>query len=179
MNKIRNIFSITILFSILFSFSGFSMINNDFKPTTPATEKTSNFKWIWLSDTECVQFNAEGTQRKSDIERKNQIVTLSHWIEPTGKGDEYQRKTRDTYCGKWSQSEEGTRLFIFDDYTIPVGITKIDGALYAFNSYGELKEGYEYYDGLKTAADGLVKADSVEFMQWITTQYLPECTSHE
>jgi len=42
-----------------------------------------------------------------------------------------------------------------------------------------LKAGYEYYDGIKTEEDGLVKVDSAEFTQWLATQYLPECTSHE
>uniref|UniRef100_UPI001652C1DE hypothetical protein n=1 Tax=Serratia marcescens TaxID=615 RepID=UPI001652C1DE len=88
-------------------------------------------------------------------------------------------KARDTYSGKWSQSPDGIWSFEFDDKTIPVGVTKIDGVLYAFTGYGELKEGYEYYDGLKTGADGLVKADSAEFTQWLATQYLPECTSHK
>lgn len=179
MNKIKRIFSIAILLSLVISFNGFAMINNEFKPVTPATEKTSNLKWIWLNDTECVQFDAEGTSTKSDIERRNKIVTLSHWIEPTGNGDEYQRKTRETYSGKWSQSADGVWSFTFDDYTIPVGVTKIDGVLYAFTGYGELKAGYEYYTSFKTEADGLVKADSAEFTQWLTTQYLPECTSHE
>ncbi len=87
--------------------------------------------------------------------------------------------SRYTYSGKWSQSSEGIWSFEFDDKTIPVGVTKIDGVLYAFTGYGELKADYEYYDGLKTEADGLVKADSAEFALWLTTQYLPECTSHE
>jgi len=58
-------------------------------------------------------------------------------------------------------------------------VTKIDGVLYAFNAFGELKDEYKYYDELKTGADGLVKADSADFMNWLSTQYLPECTSHE
>lgn len=179
MNKIRRIFSVTILLSLLFSFNGLAMINNEFKPVTPDTERSNVFKWIWLNDNECVRFNAAEAVKRSDIERKNEVVTLSHWIEPIEKGDTYQRKVRDSYSGKWSQAEDGVWSFAFDDNTIPVGVTKIDGVLYAFNTYGELKTGYEYYTGIKTEADGLVKADSAEFTQWLGTQYLPECTSHE
>lgn len=179
LNKIRRLFSITILLSLLFSFNGFAMINNEFEPVTPSTEKSSAFKWIWLNDNDCVRFNAENLKTKSDIDRMNKVVTLSRWIEPTGVGEEYQRKSRDTYSGKWSQSTDGIWSFEFDDKTIPVGVTKIDGILYAFTGYGELKDGYEYYPGLKTGSDGLVTTDSAEFTQWLSTQYLPECTSHE
>lgn len=177
MNKIRRIFSMTMLLSLLISFNGFAMINNEFEPTTPATEKSSTYKWIWLNDDECVQFYTGENIKKSDIERKNAVVTLSHWIEPTKKGDNYQRKVRDTYAGTWIQSTEGTWSFTFDDKTIPVGVTKIDGVLYAFNGYGELKDGYEYYTGYKTGADGLVTANDEVFKQWLSTQYLPECTT--
>lgn len=40
-------------------------------------------------------------------------------------------------------------------------------------------EGYEYYDGLTTGADGVVNSDNPEFLAWLDTQYVPACTSHE
>lgn len=103
---------------------------------------------------------------------------LPQWAE-NGKDGYGVVKNRDTYSGKWSQATDGVWSFAFDDCTIPVGVTKIDGVLYAFNTYGELKADYEYYEGLKTAADGLVTSDNPDFLNWLGTQYLPECTSHE
>lgn len=114
---------------------------------------------------------------RSEIEKRYNLGIIETWADKVN--GIYQKKNRDTYSGKWSQSTEGIWSFEFDDETIPVGVTKIDGVLYAFTGYGELKEGYEYYTGFKTEADGLVKADSAEFTQWLATQYLPECTSHE
>jgi len=190
MKLLKKIFILTFILSAFASLSAFAAQDLDFtkryEPKTPAKEekhedRTLDFRWAWLEDDLCVRFKiASENITKADLQRRYDIGSLSLWGEwASDTGTESRRKTRDTYSGKWSQSAEGIRSFVFDDYTIPVGVTKIDGVLYAFNSYGELKEGYDYYSGLKTAADGLVKADSAEFTQWLTTQYLPECTSHE
>ncbi len=178
----RTLLILSMLLSLLFSFNVLAMNNVYMEPVrpTPQNEKSndsnpSEYRWTWLNDETCVRFRFG--QKKAEVERQYNIGTLETWRNRTdGK---YQPKTRDTYSGKWSQSSEGTWSFEFDDKTIPVGVTKIDGVLYAFTGYGELKAGYEYYDGIKTEADGLVKADSAEFTQWLATQYLPECTSHE
>lgn len=183
MKMMRKFFTITVVISLLFSFNGFAMINNEYTPNNPATEKKNedrslDFRWVWLNDNECVQFNVDENYKRSAIEKKNEVVGLSHWIVDDGNNN-YNRKTRDTYSGKWSQAEDETWSFEFDDHTIPVGVTKIDDVLYAFNTFGELKEGYEYYDGLTTGADGVVNSDDPEFLAWLETQYVPACTSHE
>jgi hypothetical protein len=183
MKRINKLIVYTLILSTLFSFNVFAMNNKntgEVEWPTPQNEKTYedetlNKKWTWLSDELCVQFY-KGYD-KSLIEKWYNRGLVTVWGEK--RDGVYQRKTRDTYSGKWLQSSEGIWSFEFDDKTIPVGATKIDGVLYAFTGYGELKDGYEYYTGLKTAADGLVKADSAEFTQWIATQYLPDCTSHE
>ena len=154
----------------------------DFLYPQPANEqrnedKSQSYGWTWISDEVCVRFMMNEATKKSGIQRRYEAGAVSTWRKQTNTGSE--GKIRDTYAGKWSQSTDGIWSFEFDDKTIPVGVTKIDGVLYAFTGYGELKEGYEYYNGLKTEADGLVKADSAEFTQWLSTQYLPECTSHE
>jgi len=180
LNRIRQIFTVTLLLSLLLSFNGFAMINNEFEPVTPATEEKQDNdsrdfnRWVWINDGECVQFNASEDTKLASIKKKNEVAPLLHWVEFVNGS--YQRKVRDTFSGKWTQAANGIWSFTFDDCTIPVGVTKIDGVMYAFNTYGELKEGYEYYPGIKTEADGLAKADNVEFVQWIETQYLPECT---
>lgn len=178
--KLFKIPAIAILLILLFSFNTYAMnnVNNVFTPATPENESENiNYRWTWLNDELCVQFNPKSHAPKSRLEDSWNNGMLSRWIEYSdGK---YQAKIRDIYSGKWNQSPDGIWSFEFNDKTIPVGATKIDGVVYAFNSYGELSEGYEYYAGLKTAADGLVTADSAEFTQWITTQYLPDCTSHE
>ena len=149
-------------------------------PPTPITEQryedeTLNNRWTWLNDSTCIRFSGYG--KRSSLEKQFEAGLLSRWVER--KENNWEVKIRDTYAGKWSQSSEGIWSFEFDDKTIPVGVTKIDGVLYAFNGYGELKEGYEYYTGLKTGADGLVTANTEEFNQWLSTQYLPECTSRK
>ena len=149
------------------------------KISTPQSEKSdddkSDYRWTWLNDNVCVRFNKG--YNKDNIKMQYEIGTLATWRDRVSEN--WVGKTRESYSGKWSQSADGIRSFTFDDCTIPVGVTKIDGILYAFNTYGELKAGYEYYTGFKTEADGLVKADSAEFTQWLGTQYLPDCTSHE
>lgn len=171
-----------ILLSLLFSFNSYAMeniMNGDFVRPTPLNESESSvFRWTWISDKSCVKFTAREKETVNHLLKMFEMGMLSQWAE-NGKDGYGVVKARDTYSGKWSQSPDGIWSFEFDDKTIPVGVTKIDGVLYAFTGYGELKEGYEYYDGLKTGADGLVKADSAEFTQWLATQYLPECTSHK
>lgn len=190
MKLLKKIFILSFILSALVSLSAFAAQNLDltkrYEPKKPATEekhedRTLDYRWSWIKDDLCVRFKiASENITKDDLQSRFDSGAISLWGEwVSDKGMESRRKTRDTYSGKWYQSSDGIRSFVFDDYTIPVGVTKIDGILYAFNSYGELKEGYEYYDGIKTAANGLVTADSVEINQWLTTQYLPECTSHE
>lgn len=190
MKLLKRIFLLSFILSTFTSLCAFAAGSpNDMKLPKiplPSTEikhedRTIDYRWTWIKDDLCVRFKiASENITKSDLQRRYDIGSISLWSEwdPNNMSNNWV-KIRDTYSGKWSQSAEGTRSFIFDDYTIPVGVTKIDGILYAFNSYGELKEGYEYYSGIKTEADGLVKADSAEFTQWLTTQYLPECASHE
>lgn len=171
-----------ILLSLLFSFNSFAMesiMNGDFVRPTPLNEsETSGFKWTWINDASCVKFAARENETQTHLLKMYEFGMLSQWAE-NGTAEKANVVSRYTYSGRWSQSSEGIWSFEFDDKTIPVGVTKIDGVLYAFTGYGELKSDYEYYDGLKTEADGLVKADSAEFTQWLATQYLPECTSHE
>lgn len=182
MKMIKRIFTVTIIISLLFSFNGFAMINNEYVPNNPATEKKNedrslDYRWVWLNDNECVQFNVDENAKREVIEKKNELVGLSHWI--VEEESNYVRKSRDTYSGKWTQAENGIWSFKFDDKTIPVGVTKIDDVLYAFNTFGELVDGYEYYGGLTTGADGVVNSDNPEFLAWLETQYVPACTSHD
>lgn len=185
MKILTKLFILPILVSMLFSFNVFAMVNEYKDPIRPTPlneekhdDRTLDNRWIWLDDETCVQFRLTENTKVSDIKRRYDVGLLRRWAE-NGTVQGPKIITRDTYSGKWSQSSEGIWSFEFDDKTIPVGVTKIDGVLYAFTGYGELKAGYEYYDGIKTEADGLVKADSAEFTQWLATQYLPECTSHE
>ncbi len=176
---------ITILLITIFSFNAFAMKNEYIAPErqTPLNEKKNeerslDFRWTWLNDDSCVQFKTNEDVNKARIEKMYELGALPQWAED-GKDGYGVVKKRYTYYGTWVQAADGIWSFTFDDCTIPVGVTLIDGVLYAFNTYGELKTDYEYYDGLKTDADGLVKANSAEFTQWLATQYLPECTSHE
>jgi len=187
MKKIKIISSLTVLFIMLFSFNIFAMERDyvkDPERPTPQNEikyedRIRNYEWIWLNDELCVRFRTLENTNISSIQRQYDMGVVSAWRDETNTTTNWKAKKRDTYSGKWTQAADGIWSFTFDDCTIPVGVTKIDGVLYAFNGYGELKEGYEYYTGFKTEADGLVKADSAEFTQWLATQYLPECTSHE
>ena len=184
--KLKRILPILIMIlSLLFSFNVFAMKNkySDFIRQTPLNEekngdKSLDFKWTWISDESCVRFKIDENVRKATLERQYNSGLLPQWAED-GKDGRGVVKTRDTYSGKWSQSADGIWSFEFNDKTFPVGVTKIDGVLYAFTGYGELKDGYEYYDGLKTGADGLVKSDNPDFLDWLMIQYLPECISHE
>lgn len=168
----------TVLVALMFasmSFNTFAMENYsaDFLHRSPCNEekhedRSLDYRWTWLNDENCAQFLMSEGVRKSKIEYQYNLGMLSGW-----------NKAREAYSGKWSQSPDGIWSFKFDDCTIPVGVTKIDNVIYAFNTYGELKEGYEYYDGLITGTDGLVTSDDPAFLEWLGTQYLPECTSHE
>lgn len=184
MNIKRTLPVLAVFISLLFSFNALAMENGYKEPSrsTPLNEekhddRSQDNRWVWLSDDTCVQFKLAENAKIGDIKRRYDIGLLRRWAE-NGTAQEPKIIVRDTYSGKWSQSDEGIRLFTFDDSTIPVGVNKIDGVMYAFNTYGELKAGYEYYTGFKTEEDGLVKTDSTEFTQWLTTQYLPECTSN-
>lgn len=183
----RKTFIIMIaLFVTFFTFNVFAMtknINGEPKLSTPENEvkhgdKSLDDKWTWLNDDLCVQFNVDKNWKVSAIQKLADFGLLSQWTEPDGNGS-WKLKTRDSYSGKWLQSEDETWSFEFDDHTIPVGVTKIDDVLYAFNTFGELKEGYEYYDGLTTGADGIINSDNPDFLIWLETQYVPACTSHE
>lgn len=180
----KRITLLSILFSAVLSFNSFAMTGDSNNPPrrTPLNEvknedRTLNYGWSWLSDESCVRFRKnEGVQREQLRESFDRGL-LPQWAE-NGKNGTIIKK-RYTYEGKWLQSEAGTWSFEFDDATIPLGLTKIDDVLYAFNGYGELQEGYNYWGDLKTAADGLVTSDDPEFLAWLATQYVPECTSHE
>ena len=185
MKLLKRLFVFAVLLSTLFTFNAYAMKNeytNDLKRPTPQNEEKHedgnwNYKWVWITDETCVRFKSGENLKKENIKLQYNIGTLVTWRDRVDGA--WKKMARDTYSGKWSQSAEGIWSFTFDDCTIPVGVTKIDGVLYAFNGFGELKEGYEYYTGLKTEADGIVKTDSAEFTQWLETQYLPDCTSHE
>lgn len=183
MRKTKKIIIMTLILSLLFSFNIFAMGENyNFLYPQPADEqknedKSQSYSWTWINDEVCVRFMMSEATKKAGIQKRYDAGVASTWRNKTSTGSEGKR--REIYAGKWSQSIEGIWSFEFDDKTIPVGVNKIDGVLYAFNGYGELKAGYEYYTGYKTETDGLIKADSAEFTQWLATQYLPECTSHE
>ena len=190
MKLFKRIFLLSFILTAFTSLSAFAAGNTGDiklpKIPVPSTElknedRTLDYRWTWLKDNLCVRYKIPMENiTKDELQEVYNTGAISLWSEwDTKNMSNNWVKVRDTYTGKWSQSAAGIRSFTFDDCTIPVGVTKIDGVLYAFNSYGELKEGYEYYTGFKTEADGLVKADSAEFTQWLTTQYLPECTSHE
>lgn len=171
-----------ILLCLCISFSFMSMgktIEGEFVRDTPLNEETlSGYNWTWLNDKSCVRFSGTENASKSDIARMYNMGMLPQWANDGSDGVGIIQE-RTIYAGKWSQSPEGIWSFVFDDKTIPVGVTKIDDVLYAFNGFGELKEGYEYYEGLKTGADGLVTSDDPAFLEWLATQYVPSCTSHE
>jgi hypothetical protein len=179
----KRIFFVTVLISIIFSFNTFAMnYNKDYVPESPKTEnkyedRSLDYRWTWINDLTCVQFNVMENTSKEKIIKFWELGMLPRWVK--NESSKIKAVNRETYSGKWSQATDGTRSFTFDDGTIPVGVTKIDSVLYAFNTFGELKAGYEYYTGYKTEADGLVKADSAEYTQWLATQYLPECTSYD
>lgn len=189
---IKRLSFMSILFSLLFSFSIYAMPKNlnANEPVSPTPKDISNQneeRWTWLNDNLCVQFRTGGpdnsTTTRAQLQKKYDLGTLDHWY-ADGK-----IKVRESYSGKWLQDDEGIWSFVFDDNTIPVEITKIDDVLYAFNSYGELREGVVYYGKAKTpydntgtlttGADGVVNSDNPDFLAWLETQYVPACTSHE
>jgi len=168
------------LLSILFSFNVIAMEYNDYEyvPKTPSTEqkcddRNLNSRWTWLNDELCVRFDGGERITTERLISFYDLGLLSPWSEK--KDGTRQAVKRETYTGAWSQDENGIWSFMFDDYTIPVGLIKIDGILYVFTGYGELKEGYEYWNGQKTGADGIVTENSQEFLEYLSTQYLPEC----
>ena len=181
MFKKMSLLTIVLTFSLLFgSFAMADVVNGDFIRKSPLNEEeNSSYEWTWLNDEHCVQFTTKDDKLKREhIERKFNMGLLPQWAVNGDDGTGVVKK-RDTYSGKWTQSEKGIWSFEFDDKTIPLGVTKIDDVLYAFNGYGELMEGYEYYDGLTTGADGVVNSDNPDFLAWLETQYVPACTSHE
>lgn len=179
----RNICILTLIFSMTFPFNIFAMNIEKYNydapvPSRPETEqkhsdRSMNYEWYWVEDDLCIKSKASERTSKSSL-RENWNLGFVPRLAENGKA-----KTRDSYSGKWSQNDSGIWSFVFDDYTIPVGVTKIDDVLYAFTGYGELKEGYEYYEGLKTGADGLVVTDNADLDKWLETEYLPSCTSHK
>lgn len=183
MNWIRCISLFTLLFIISFSFNTKAMPQNlnanEPIPATPYEDKDYDYgyRWTWLNDELCVQFQTGGPIiakiPRSILQEKCDYGLLHKWRE-----DE-QQKEREVYSGKWIQSENGVYSFVFDDYTIPIDFTRIDGVLYAFNGYGELVDGYKYWNDYKTSADGLVTCTEPEFLTYLETQYIPDCTSHE
>lgn len=184
MSSLRKFIPLTIVLSLLFVFNAYAMNNNNEVTKTnmnsPENEIKNedgvlNYGWVWINDNSCVRFRKLPDTKRTTVEERYNLGMMERWIEY--KDGRYQAKARDIYSGTWLQSTDGTWSFIFDDLSTPVGVTKIDGVLYAFNGYGELKEGYTYYGDFKTGADGLVTAKSDEFNQWLSTQYLPECTS--
>jgi hypothetical protein len=189
MRYLKKLSAFTVLLSLLLSFETFAMNKTNYSPYIPDPPQPSPMneekyedrslgaRWIWVSDSLCIRYKSSEYITKDRLKEWYELGMASRWV--ISKDGTWEVKSRDTYTGKWTQSTDGIWSFEFDDKTIPVGMTKINGVLYAFNGYGELKEGYSYYNELKTAADGLVTADGAEFTQWLTTQYLPECTSHE
>lgn len=189
MKLLRKISAFTMLLSLLFSFEIFAMGKTNYSPYVPDPplpspmneekyeDRSLGARWIWVSDDLCIRYKSSEYITKERLKEWFDLGIASRWV--VLKDGVREVKTRDTYSGQWSQSSDGIWSFEFDDKTIPVGVTKIDGVLYAFTGYGELKADYEYYTGLKTAADGLVKSDNPDFLNWLGTQYLPECTSHE
>lgn len=182
---------IVALLSLVFTFNVFAMEieynnpNDSNEPTliipNPKNEKinadrTLDYKWTWISDEIVARFQPG---KRADDRREYLQESFNYGMICGGHGIKDDGGKRETYSGKWSQSEDGIWSFRFDDYTIPVDITKIDGVLYAFNGYGELVEGYDYWNGHKTAADGLVTCTDPEFITYLESQYIPDCTSHE
>lgn len=185
--KLKQTFLLTIILSCCFMFSSFAMINRDIR-TTPLNDN-EDYSWTWIDDEVCVRFKADQNMIREYLVKQSEAGLLARWAEKSSDRGWFP-KIRDTYLGKWNQSEDGIWSFRFDDYTIPIGITKIDGVLYAFNGFGELQDGLVYYEtdkgtpldkrkGLQTGADGIVNSDDPAFLAWLETQYVPDCTSHE
>lgn len=157
----RTIICLTMLLSLLLSFNAYAM---------------KDYKWTWLNDEEVARFQPE---ENASINRVKLQKMFNLGAIGGGRGLEDDGGKRDSYSGKWFQTEGGTWSFVFDDSTIPIDITRIDGVLYAFNGYGELVDGYKYWNDYKTGPDGLVTCTDPEFLTYLETQYIPDCTSHE
>lgn len=188
MKKIKMLSIITIILILALDFSVFAMTEKKDEGGTlmpnPLNETQNEYDrpyyiWTWLSDAVCVNSKgAEGKSTREHLQFMYDMGVLSQWSEPKNDGSgTWKAKPRDTYNGKWSQSETGIWSFKFDDMTIPIELTRIDDVLYAFNGYGELVEGIEYWNGYKTGADGVVTCTEPEFLEWLETQYIPECTT--
>lgn len=189
MKNLKRVSAIAILLSMILSINTFAMTSESgtsdigFTALQPSDDQEYEDRFYmnrftWLNDDLCVRFQGSENINTSVLLRKWDVGLLSRWIVWTNNA--WKIKTRDTYTGKWTQSPEGVWSFKFDDYTIPVGITKIDDVLYAFNGFGELAEGVEYWNGQKTGADGVVNNTEPVFLKWLETQYVPACkTSKE
>lgn len=188
MKIFRRISCIVLIMIMAFSLNTYAMPQNlygtDIRPSNPSSDRANNYsyRWTWLSDEICVQFETGGPVNskmpRSMLDKKHDEGSLPRWTELDGSGGS-ELKIRDTYSGKWNQDAEGVWSFRFDDDTIPIDLTRIDGVLYAFNGYGELVDGYEYWNGQKTGPDGLATCTDPEFVTYLGTQYLPDCTSHK
>lgn len=182
----RTIIILAALLSISFSFNVFAMKDYqqdwvDIQILDPATEvkhddKTLDYKWAWLNDDVVARFRPADRWNNS---RKNLLDMFNHGMLEGGRGLKDDGGKREIYSGKWSQTDDGIWAFVFDDSTIPIDLTRIDGVLYAFNGYGELVDGYKYWNDYKTGPDGLVTCTEPEFLAYLETQYIPDCTSHE
>lgn len=189
--KIQWLF-LAVLFTISFTFNAFAMeekgTDYQLERSHPKNETRdengrSEYVWTWVQDDLCIRF--DGDERRvdrTDIQKSYNLGLTVAWYKNN------DRVKRENYTGTWSQAKDGTWSFLFDDLTIPIGVTKIDGVLYAFNGYGELKDGLIYFGGgktpfddtgLKTGADGLVTSDDPAFLEWLATQYIPECSTHK
>lgn len=172
-----------LLFSVCICGSTFAMeekLNYGVVSETPQNEQKDengeySYIWTWLNDDLCVQLSAtkKGSGSRDYLSHIYELGSISGWLENG------ELKKRDTYIGAWSQAEDGTWYFRFEDQTIPIELTKIDGVLYAFNGYGELMEGFEYWNGQETSADGVINCNDPEFLEWMKTQYIPECHTRE
>lgn len=183
------ILTLVAALSLIFSFDVFAMQgisnksydseNYGFEIPTPSKDSDYQFRyrWTWLNDDLCIQFQANEVKTakitRDFLKGKCDAGLITRWYD----GSDPQK--RDSYTGKWSQAEDGIWAFIFDDSTIPIDLTRIDGVLYAFNGYGELVDGYKYWNDYKTGPDGLVTCTEPEFLAYLETQYIPDCTSHE
>lgn len=184
--KLKKIFLFVVLLTMVLCFNSYAMPKNQYagEPERKTPSKDADYvygyRWTWANDELCVQFQSGGPVI-SYIDREAllkgyEIGIMRPW---RAAEESKENKKRETYSGSWSQNEEGIWSFVFDDNTIPISVTKIDGVLYAFNGYGELRDGYNYYGDFRTAADGIVTNQDPSFLEWMAGEYVPECTSHE